>query len=135
LWDQFNEVSFEAIEGLYERPIELQRQKMRELRRDSMELFGPKKSLTKQQLEDRMKASREAKKTHQIFKWTRLIIERLTWMIGDLVAAEAERAPRPPGQSSSPLLLKKRRAVPRMGRHCRAIIPIEVVDSTQHICC
>jgi hypothetical protein len=53
-------------------------------------MFAPKTALTPKQIEDRMKATRVAKKSHQIFKWTRLIQDALNWRIGDLSATEVE---------------------------------------------
>jgi hypothetical protein len=46
VWDQFKDAPFEAIQGLYERSIEMQLMKMRELRRDDREPYRPKKPLS-----------------------------------------------------------------------------------------
>jgi hypothetical protein len=57
LWEHFKGCSFEAIQSLYERSIQMRRSKMHDLRRQDDEMWGPKKALDKKQIEDRMKAS------------------------------------------------------------------------------
>jgi hypothetical protein len=91
LWDAWKGVSFEAIQGLYEQSIELQGTKVKQLRNNDKELFGPKKLLEGKELENRRKASREARKTHRILKGTGLIQDVLIWRTSDPIAEEVER--------------------------------------------
>jgi hypothetical protein len=64
MWKAWKGVSFEAIQGLYEMPIQMQRTKMKPLRNNDQELYGQTKKLEKAQLEQKQKASRMARKTH-----------------------------------------------------------------------
>jgi hypothetical protein len=90
MWEAWKGVSFQAIQGLYEMSIWMQRTKMRELRNITEEPFGPRKKLEGKQLEAKMKASKEARMTHQILKWTELINKDLNWRIADLIAHQVE---------------------------------------------
>jgi hypothetical protein len=90
MWKAWKGVSFEAIQGLYEMSIQMQRTKMHQLRNESKELFGPRTKLDGKQLEAKMKASRAARRSHQILKWTELISKALTWRTADLIAREVE---------------------------------------------
>jgi hypothetical protein len=63
---------------------------MREMRNSDLEMYGPRRKLEGQQLENRMKASKAARKTHQILKWTDLINVVLNWRVADLLAREVE---------------------------------------------
>jgi hypothetical protein len=58
IWKYFKGCTFESIQGLCERCIQMQRSKMHELLRRDQEMWGPKKA--------RMKASQAARKTHQL---------------------------------------------------------------------
>lgn len=63
---------------------------MHDLRRQDDEMWGPKRALDKKQIEDRMKASLVAKKTHQIMKWAQLILDSINRRIADFTASEVE---------------------------------------------
>jgi hypothetical protein len=92
MWKQWNGVSFEAIQGLYEHSIELSRTQMRSLRGGGeKELYGPRRQLTSREIENKMKAARGARRTHPIWKWTRLIEEVLTWRVADLIGQAVEQ--------------------------------------------
>jgi hypothetical protein len=90
MWKAWKGVSFETIQGLYEMSIQMQRMKMKQLRNIDQEMYGPRKKLEGKQLENKMKASKEARKTHQILKWTGLINDVLTWRISEIVATQVE---------------------------------------------
>jgi hypothetical protein len=90
MWKQWKGVSFEAVQGPYEHSIELQRTKMRQLRNGDKNLFGPKTVLSKEQIEKRMKATKEARRTRQILKWMRLIQDMLTWRTAESISKEVE---------------------------------------------
>jgi hypothetical protein len=64
MWEAWKDVSFEAIQGIYEMSIQMQRAKIKSLRNIDRELYGPRKKLEGKQLEQRMKASKEACRTH-----------------------------------------------------------------------
>jgi hypothetical protein len=70
--------------------IKMQRIKMRQLRNISDEMFGPRKKLDGKQLEAKMKASKAARVTHQILKWTDLINKQLNWRVADILARQVE---------------------------------------------
>jgi hypothetical protein len=91
MWEQSKGVSFEAIQGLYEMFTELMRTKMRNLRGGTQDLYDPRRQLTQKEIENKTKATREARRTHQILKWTRLIEETLTWRTAELIGEEAEK--------------------------------------------
>jgi hypothetical protein len=90
MWKAWKGVSFAAIKGLYEMSIQMQRTKMREMRNCDLEMYGPRKKLESQQLANKMKASKAARKTHQIMKRTNLICDTLNWRISDLIARDVE---------------------------------------------
>jgi hypothetical protein len=90
MWKAWKGVLFEAIQGLYEMSLKMQRIKMHELRNDNNELYGPRKKLEGKQLEARMKASKAARLTHQVLKWSDLIGKALNWRIADLLGREVE---------------------------------------------
>jgi hypothetical protein len=91
MWDAWKGASFEAIQGLYEMSLQMQRTKMKSLRSVDKELYGSRKKLEGKQLEERMKASKEARRTHQIMKWTALINDVLIWRSTELTAMEVEK--------------------------------------------
>jgi hypothetical protein len=71
----------------------MQRSKMKELRDNTdQDMFGPKRKLDGKQLADRMKATQAAKKTHQIQKWTQLVLDALNWRTADVNSTEIEEA-------------------------------------------
>jgi hypothetical protein len=90
MWQAWRGVSFDAIQGLYEMSIWMQRVKIREMRNISEEPFGPRKKLKGKQLEAKMKASKAARLTHQILKWTDLINQNLNWRIHDLITRKTD---------------------------------------------
>jgi hypothetical protein len=91
MWDARKGASFEAIQGLYEMSIQIQRTKMKALRNVDKELYGPRQKLAGKQLEARMKASKEARRTHHIMKWTALINDVLLWRSSYLTGQEVEK--------------------------------------------
>jgi hypothetical protein len=90
MWKAWKGVSFDAIQGLYEMSIWMQRVKIREMRNISEEPFGPRRKLEGKQLEAKMKASKAARITHQILKWTDLINQDLNWRVHDIIARKTE---------------------------------------------
>jgi hypothetical protein len=68
--------------------IQMQRTKTREMRNSDLEMYGPRKKLDGRQPENKMKASKAARKTHQILKWTNVINDTLNWRISDPIARE-----------------------------------------------
>jgi hypothetical protein len=68
MWKAWKGVSFGAIQGLYEMSLQMERMKMHQLRNEDKELYGPRKKLDAKQLEARMKASKAARRIHQILK-------------------------------------------------------------------
>jgi hypothetical protein len=92
MWDAWKGASFEAIQGLCEMSIQMQRTKMKSLRNIDRELYRPQKKLDGKQLESRMKTSKEARRTHQILKWTGLINDALIWRSSELAAREIEKS-------------------------------------------
>jgi hypothetical protein len=62
-----------------------------ELRNIGQELYGPRKKPEGKQLENKMKAQKEARKAHQILKRTGMIQDMLTWLVSETVAAQVER--------------------------------------------
>jgi hypothetical protein len=89
MWKQWKGVSFEAIQSLYEYSIKLQRTKMRQLPNGYKDLYGPKRALTKKEIENQMKATKEARRIHQILKC--IISGVLTWRTAELIGEEDEK--------------------------------------------
>jgi hypothetical protein len=90
MWKAWKGVSFAAIQGLHEMSIQIQRTKMREMKNSDLEMYGPRRKLDGKQLEDKIKAPKAARKTHQIIKWTNLVGDVLNWRISDLIGREVE---------------------------------------------
>jgi hypothetical protein len=64
---------------------------MKALHKLDQELYGPRKKLEGKQLEEKMKAPRAARRSHEIMKWTALINDALISPQSDLNAQEMER--------------------------------------------
>jgi hypothetical protein len=59
---------------------------MKALRNADKQLYAPRKKLEGKQLEEKMKASKAARRSHQIIKWTGYICDVLIWRSTELVA-------------------------------------------------
>jgi hypothetical protein len=89
----FAQCSFQAQEGYFEMAWQIQRAKIRALRKSGGTLFGPKHILTSHEMERRKTVAEHARSLYELPKSTQLVMDAINWRVTDKRLTDAEYDP------------------------------------------
>jgi hypothetical protein len=86
----FSQCTFEAQEGYFEMAWQIQRAKIRALRKSGGTLFGPKHVATTHEMERRRTVAEHARSLYELLKSTQLVMDAINWRVTGKRLTEAE---------------------------------------------